>query len=704
MPKEDVAVRLREGDYACLEEAGREEDVESHLRHVFRLGPGAAYYVALICTDLGQPERSAELLELQVKRREPPWSQESRLLLAHGMIAAEEYAAAEALLEKAAVRERSPEYRARLVHRYLEALYWQQKDREVLELLDRIRRDPAYEHFDPPAFAELALFEAVASRRLAMEDWRRLFVSLFTDLPLSEAHLRAYRYLSYEPEVLERFSSAERALLEGRYALAAGERERGIDLLEAALAEGGHPHLPPQRLAESPVIRELGFAYRFSGQYERGARFLLPLSARLPLERRLEAQEMAGRLYRRAGIRGEAYDLLLKTALATEDAEQRDRCLWFCLEISANAPERDVFQDLRDYAPLWSDPGYFDDLLDELITALAAGREISELRGLEGLLAQVGSEAIRLRIAYILARLDEERQAPVGVKTAGPADVSAQYYGLLLSALQDRDLRPLLLAPAEDPGEGPSAGGAENRVDALVQGFFRFGLLQRGYEAAAGRPNEVAVETLLDGARRLQETGRLPEAMRLMRLYLTRRDRLPTEREARLLFPRGYSESLEALAGEEDIPSFLLYALVREESYFDPESESSAGAVGLTQLMGVTASDMARLLGLADPDLRDPETNLRLGFHHFGRLYRRLENVPETLMAYNAGLSRLREWESRYAEFPLDLLAEVIPYAETRMYVRKLLVSSTHYGVLHAGLEPMAALRLFYPDLPTTGW
>ena len=82
MSREEVAERLREGDYACLKEAEREQDVEGDLRHVFRLGAGAAYYVGLIFADLGQPERSSELLELQLGRREMPWSQESRLLLA----------------------------------------------------------------------------------------------------------------------------------------------------------------------------------------------------------------------------------------------------------------------------------------------------------------------------------------------------------------------------------------------------------------------------------------------------------------------------------------------------------------------------------------------------------------------------------------------------------------------------------------------
>jgi soluble lytic murein transglycosylase len=190
--------------------------------------------------------------------------------------------------------------------------------------------------------------------------------------------------------------------------------------------------------------------------------------------------------------------------------------------------------------------------------------------------------------------------------------------------------------------------------------------------------------------------------MRIITVYLARQTLLPSREEAMIAFPRGYRELIEPLAKEEDIPPFLLYALVREESYFNPESESSAGARGLMQLMPVTAEEMARLLKIGKTDLSDPETNLRLGTYHFGRLYRRLENIPKALMAYNAGLSRVRSWENQYGDLTNELLVEVLPYAETRHYVRKIFVSSVFYGFLYEGKEPGEILRFFYPDLDNT--
>jgi soluble lytic murein transglycosylase-like protein len=116
------------------------------------------------------------------------------------------------------------------------------------------------------------------------------------------------------------------------------------------------------------------------------------------------------------------------------------------------------------------------------------------------------------------------------------------------------------------------------------------------------------------------------------------------------------------------------------------------------QLMEDAAADSARRLRMESYDLRDPEDNLRLGAEHFARLVARV-SVPKALMAYNAGLSRVRSWERRYPALPSDLLVEAVPYPETRGYLRKILVSAVHYGRLYYGLDASAAVLRFYPEL-----
>ncbi len=143
----------------------------------------------------------------------------------------------------------------------------------------------------------------------------------------------------------------------------------------------------------------------------------------------------------------------------------------------------------------------------------------------------------------------------------------------------------------------------------------------------------------------------------------------------------------------------LLFALVREESAFEREIVSSAGAVGLAQLMPETAADEARRLRLSTYDLNDPADNVRMGAHHLGRLLGRLESVPQALMAYNAGLTRVRRWQRELSGLPDDLMVEAIPFDETRHYVRKVLVAAAVYGLLYDGRDAGEMVGLFYPEL-----
>ena len=92
-------------------------------------------------------------------------------------------------------------------------------------------------------------------------------------------------------------------------------------------------------------------------------------------------------------------------------------------------------------------------------------------------------------------------------------------------------------------------------------------------------------------------------------------DNIPVWRAA---YSRPFYEYVEKAAAAEKIEPLFLLALVREESTFDPQIVSWAGAVGLAQLMPGTASGAHLQLGLGRLDLErltDPELNLRLGAH-----------------------------------------------------------------------------------------
>jgi len=141
----------------------------------------------------------------------------------------------------------------------------------------------------------------------------------------------------------------------------------------------------------------------------------------------------------------------------------------------------------------------------------------------------------------------------------------------------------------------------------------------------------------------------------------------------------------------------LLFALMRQESAFDPTAKSPAGAAGLMQLMPATAAAMDEvgdLLGSTKRALLDPETNLTLAQRYVRELLamRQIKgNLLQLLVAYNAGPGNMMKWR-RLAGDEQDplLFVESIPARETRHYVERVL---TYYWIYQERLgQPTASL------------
>ena len=157
-------------------------------------------------------------------------------------------------------------------------------------------------------------------------------------------------------------------------------------------------------------------------------------------------------------------------------------------------------------------------------------------------------------------------------------------------------------------------------------------------------------------------------------------------RVLRAIFPWPNRAAVEAEAEEFGVDALLLAALVRQESVFDVEALSSAGARGLAQLLPSTAALLARGLDVTFfPDwITVPDLNLHLGAAHLAELIRRFGRVDAAIAAYNAGPSPVRRWLVREGAADPDRFIELIPYPETRGYVRSLLRNRELYRALYA--------------------
>ncbi|HZU04971.1 MAG TPA: transglycosylase SLT domain-containing protein [Chloroflexota bacterium] len=156
-----------------------------------------------------------------------------------------------------------------------------------------------------------------------------------------------------------------------------------------------------------------------------------------------------------------------------------------------------------------------------------------------------------------------------------------------------------------------------------------------------------------------------------------------------LLYPTPYAELVLAAAARWGLDPLLFFALIRQESAFDPRAESSARARGLTQVIPSTARDIARALGwgaIADTDLFKPVVSIEFGAYYFARALRRFQgNLYPALAGYNAGPGTAAAWLNQPGASDPDLYAEQIPYAETYTYVRRIYENYRLYRELYGG-------------------
>ena len=146
-------------------------------------------------------------------------------------------------------------------------------------------------------------------------------------------------------------------------------------------------------------------------------------------------------------------------------------------------------------------------------------------------------------------------------------------------------------------------------------------------------------------------------------------------------FPTLHREALAAAAKQNEIDETLVYSIIRQESRFNADARSPAGAIGLMQLMPSTARWVARQIDFKPfkPDmLREPGTNLQMGTYYLKRVLNDLGHPVLAAAAYNAGPGRARRWRD---ERPLDgaIYTETIPFNETRDYVKKVFTNEWYY-------------------------
>ncbi|MEO0443534.1 MAG: transglycosylase SLT domain-containing protein [Pseudomonadota bacterium] len=154
--------------------------------------------------------------------------------------------------------------------------------------------------------------------------------------------------------------------------------------------------------------------------------------------------------------------------------------------------------------------------------------------------------------------------------------------------------------------------------------------------------------------------------------------------DLRIRFPVAHKQTVLQLATQTKLPATLIFAIARQESAWESDARSSAGAVGLMQLMPGTARETARKAGISHSkqDLLIPRHNMLLGSRYISELLNQYnQNRLPAIAAYNAGPHRVNRWlRETGSRLPHDVWVEVIPFPETRKYVQNVLSYSLVYS------------------------
>ncbi|MGE5299722.1 MAG: transglycosylase SLT domain-containing protein [Acidobacteriota bacterium] len=241
---------------------------------------------------------------------------------------------------------------------------------------------------------------------------------------------------------------------------------------------------------------------------------------------------------------------------------------------------------------------------------------------------------------------------------------------------------------AETAEAAPASDKKFERVDALLS----LGMTKEaGGELQWITKRIDSPATLVAVAARFQKIGDFRHAISLAA-------RMPySEKMHRFWYPLAFRKEVEEASRKNGIDPMVALSVMREESRFDPDARSVAGARGLMQLMPRTAYRLDRKVNVgigSESEINDVGTNIRLGIYYLKSLFDEFGSLPHVIAAYNAGEAAVKRWLEKGNYRAVDEFIEDIPYPETRNYVKKVITSYYQYKKFSPS-EPTSTASVF---------
>ncbi|MGC2061510.1 MAG: transglycosylase SLT domain-containing protein [Thermodesulfovibrionales bacterium] len=249
--------------------------------------------------------------------------------------------------------------------------------------------------------------------------------------------------------------------------------------------------------------------------------------------------------------------------------------------------------------------------------------------------------------------------------------VDNNYYAFMSQLRGKKGLIPASLS--ETSIHVPSGQQWMSRVDALIE----LGMQKEAvYELSCSAKKVESQSDLLYIVAKFYEFGEYRKAVGLA-------TKMPySEKLHRFWYPLAYWDEVSGAAKRHDLDPLVALSVMREESRFDVDAKSVAGARGLMQIMPQTAYRLDKTLKLGiqkESQIHNIRNNISLGVFYLKSLSAEFSSTAHTLAAYNAGETAVRKWEQEGRYRNTDEFVEDIPYVETRNYVKKVLTSYFQY-------------------------
>ena len=437
----------------------------------------------------------------------------------------------------------------------------------------------------------------------------------------------------------------------------------------------------------------------------------------------------AARLYDKGLGTGnkKALEKFLAAMEAADTPAKYDNALWYYFSTQLKIAPSEAETAMKEYIHTIHDATYYSDFFETLILRYFTGRNwsgvlknlilirdyatqevVSQYAYLAGRLVQQGLVDLKnFSVADLQSIIDSKAEEAVieeeAAEAGGGKDLTLQdavarglfsiaygaggelYYRLL--AATQLDYSPAVVRQSLYQTKVLEEFVPDANLETLLEGFMVFDLPDYIYPVWKENFQKISLELAQRAASFLSLYGihqYEAQGIRLMSNAIFHADTQTTREMYQLAYPRLYSQEIATAATDYNLPEYLIYGLIRSESFFDADVSSHAGAVGLAQLMPATAGDIARKLKIEDFDLQDPATSVNFGSFYLAELIGRLDNsIIDALYSYNAGITNVRKWKRMFPDLPPDLTVELIPFTETRNYGKKIVSASAVYGDLY---------------------